>query len=71
MRNNRQWPPMVAVAGGGLYGLGVFLTRFTHRLAWLYLAYGLVGGIGLALTYLMPGCAGETVSGTNGRNLSA
>jgi MFS transporter, OFA family, oxalate/formate antiporter len=51
---NRKGPRIVAVTGGALYGLGIFLASFTHRLSWLYLTYGVVGGIGLGLGYIVP-----------------
>jgi OFA family oxalate/formate antiporter-like MFS transporter len=51
---NRKGPRIVALTGGALYGLGVFLASFSHNLAWLYLSYGLVGGIGLGLGYIVP-----------------
>src|SRR5258706_1431514 len=52
---NRQGPRIVAVTGGALYGLGVFLASFSaHKLWWLYLSYGLIGGIGLGLGYIVP-----------------
>src|SRR3977135_1517213 len=41
---NRQGPRVVAVTGGALYGLGVFLASFSNKLSWLYLTYGLIGG---------------------------
>ena len=44
---NRKGPRVVAVTGGILYGLGVFLAGYTQSLSWLYLTYGLIGGIGL------------------------
>jgi len=51
----RAGPRVVAVAAGILYGLGVFLASFTDgRLWWLYLSYGLLGGIGLGLGYIVP-----------------
>jgi OFA family oxalate/formate antiporter-like MFS transporter len=51
----RQGPRVVAVTGGVLYGAGVFLASFSaHRLWWLYLSYGLIGGIGLGLGYIIP-----------------
>src|SRR5437868_14016678 len=34
--------------------MGVFLASFTHRLSWLYLTYGVIGGIGLGLAYIVP-----------------
>src|ERR1700739_2428825 len=51
---NRKGPRIVALSGGALYGLGVFLASFTHSLAWLYLSYGLIGGVGLGLGYIVP-----------------
>src|SRR5258707_15497330 len=52
---NRQGPRIVGVAGGALYGIGVFLAAFSaHKLWWLYLSYGLIGGIGLGFAYIVP-----------------
>ena len=51
---NRSGPRVVAVTGGALYGLGVMLASFTERLEWLYVTYGLIGGIGLGLGYIVP-----------------
>jgi OFA family oxalate/formate antiporter-like MFS transporter len=52
---NRQGPRMVAVTGGALYGLGVFLASFSaNKLWWLYVSYGLIGGIGLGFAYIVP-----------------
>jgi OFA family oxalate/formate antiporter-like MFS transporter len=52
---NRRGPRIVAVTGGFLYGLGVFLASFTdHRLWWLYLTYGVIGGAGAGLSYIVP-----------------
>src|SRR6266446_6352889 len=51
---NRKGPRVVALTGGALYGLGVFLASFSHNLWWLYLSYGLIGGIGLGLGYIVP-----------------
>src|SRR4030081_1277950 len=51
---NRKGPRIVALTGGALYGLGVFLASFSHNLWWLYLSYGLIGGIGLRLGYIVP-----------------
>lgn len=48
-------PRRVALAAGVCYGLGVFLTSFAgNRLWWLYGSYGLLGGIGLGLGYIVP-----------------
>src|SRR2546421_4145392 len=51
---NRKGPRVVALTGGTLYGLGVFLASFSHGLWWLYLSYGVIGGIGLGLGYIVP-----------------
>src|SRR3989441_4097676 len=60
---NRKGPRIVALSGGALYGLGVFLASFTHSLSWLYLSYGLIGGIGLGFGYIVPvAVVGERVS---------
>jgi len=48
-------PRVVGVAGGVLYGLGVFLASFSDRgLAVLYLTFGLIGGTGIGLGYIVP-----------------
>lgn len=52
---NRKGPRIVALTGGFLYGLGVFLASFSaDKLWWLYLSYGLIGGIGLGFGYIVP-----------------
>jgi OFA family oxalate/formate antiporter-like MFS transporter len=51
---NRKGPRIVAITGGVLYGTGVFLASFTDRLWWLYLTYGVIGGIGLGFGYIVP-----------------
>src|ERR1700704_1981058 len=51
---NRKGPRIVALTGGVLYGLGVFLASFSHSLSWLYLSYGIIGGIGLGFAYIVP-----------------
>jgi OFA family oxalate/formate antiporter-like MFS transporter len=52
---NRKGPRVVALTGGVLYGLGVFLASFSaNKLWWLYLSYGFIGGIGLGLGYIVP-----------------
>ena len=51
----RVGPRAVGVAGGVLYGLGVFLSSFAgESLYVLYVTYGLVVGIGLGLGYIAP-----------------
>jgi OFA family oxalate/formate antiporter-like MFS transporter len=48
-------PRVVALTGGFLYGLGVFLASFSaYKLWWLYLSYGVIGGIGLGFGYIVP-----------------
>jgi len=51
----RVGPRIVAMTGGALYGIGVFLASFSyHGLWWLYLTYGVIGGIGLGFAYIVP-----------------
>lgn len=48
-------PRVVAMTGGALYGGGIFLASFSNiGLWWLYLSYGLIGGIGLGFAYIVP-----------------
>lgn len=52
---NKKGPRVVALTGGFLYGLGVFLASFSaDKLWWLYLSYGLIGGIGVGFSYIVP-----------------
>src|ERR1700691_5673827 len=52
---NRSGPRIVALTGGFLYGLGTFLASLSAgKLWWLYLSYGLIGGIGLGFAYIVP-----------------
>src|SRR5438874_6526057 len=51
---NRKGPRIVALTGGVLYGLSVFLASFSHNLWWLYLSYGFIGGLGLGFGYIVP-----------------
>lgn len=44
-------PRKMMMAGGFLCGLGVFLAGYTKSLAYLYLVYGVVNGVGLGLIY--------------------
>jgi MFS transporter, OFA family, oxalate/formate antiporter len=48
-------PRVVAMTGGVCYGVGVFLASFSSNgLWWLYLTYGVIGGLGLGLGYIVP-----------------
>src|SRR5256885_1152827 len=51
---NRKGPRIVALTGGALYGVGVFLASFSQSLSWLYLTYGVIGGVGLGFAYIVP-----------------
>jgi MFS transporter, OFA family, oxalate/formate antiporter len=52
---NKRGPRSVVLTGGFLYGLGVFLASFSSiGLWWLYLSYGLIGGLGLGAGYIVP-----------------
>ena len=52
---NRKGPRIVAMTGGALYGVGVFLASFSaNKLWWLYLSYGFIGGMGLGFGYIVP-----------------
>lgn len=51
----RTGPKVVAMVAGLLWGGGVFLASFSaDRLWWLYLTYGVIGGIGLGMGYIVP-----------------
>ncbi|MFY9792850.1 MAG: OFA family MFS transporter [Candidatus Sulfotelmatobacter sp.] len=51
----RSGPRTVAIAAGILYGGGVFLASFSAgHLYWLYFSYGIIGGIGIGLGYIVP-----------------
>lgn len=51
----RSGPRNVAIAAGVLYGGGVFLASLSaHHLYWLYFSYGLLGGFGIGLGYIVP-----------------
>jgi MFS transporter, OFA family, oxalate/formate antiporter len=52
---NKKGPRVVALTGGFLYGLGVFLASFSaNKLWWLYLSYGVIGGTGVGFSYIVP-----------------
>ncbi len=51
----RVGPRVVGITGGVLYGLGVILAGFLgNNLLLLYLTYGVLGGIGIGLGYIVP-----------------
>lgn len=53
--NTRSGPRVVAMTGGLLYGGGVALASLSnHGLWWLYLTYGVIGGIGIGFGYIVP-----------------
>ena len=52
--HNRHGPRAVATAAGLLYGSGVLLSGFASGVPALYLAYGVLGGVGLGLGYIVP-----------------
>src|SRR5579863_7057962 len=50
----RSGPRPVALTAAVLYGLGTMLTGTAHSLSLLYLMYGVIGGAGLGLGYIVP-----------------
>ena len=51
---DKKGPRLVATLGGILLGMGMILSSFTDSLMWLYISYGLVGGLGIGLAYVTP-----------------
>ena len=51
---DRKGPKVVATIGGIALGLGMVMSSFTSSLVWLYLSYGLIGGLGIGLAYVTP-----------------
>jgi MFS transporter, OFA family, oxalate/formate antiporter len=47
-------PRPVAFLAAVLYGLGTALAGTSHSLTMLYLTYGVIGGVGLGLGYIVP-----------------
>jgi OFA family oxalate/formate antiporter-like MFS transporter len=48
-------PRVVGLTGGLLYGLGLYLASFSGHGLWvLYLTYGVLGGAGIGLSYIVP-----------------
>jgi OFA family oxalate/formate antiporter-like MFS transporter len=50
----RTGPRRIAFFAAILYGLGTALAGLSHSLPMLYLAYGVIGGAGLGLGYIVP-----------------
>jgi OFA family oxalate/formate antiporter-like MFS transporter len=50
----RSGPRPVALVAAVLYGLGTVLAGLSHSLPMLYLTYGVIGGAGLGLAYIVP-----------------
>src|SRR6202008_4714765 len=51
----RVGPRTVAIAAGACYGVGTILAgQSGGNILWLYLTYGVLGGIGLGLGYIVP-----------------
>lgn len=51
--NSRFGPRTIATVAGLFYGIGVILASFAPSLFVLYLTYGIIGGIGLGLGYIV------------------
>jgi OFA family oxalate/formate antiporter-like MFS transporter len=52
--NSRFGPRAIATAGGIIYGIGIILSGFVApNIYLLYLTYGIIGGIGLGLGYIV------------------
>src|SRR6267378_8106097 len=47
-------PRPVAILAAVLYGLGTALAGMSHTLPMLYITYGVIGGAGLGLGYIVP-----------------
>jgi MFS transporter, OFA family, oxalate/formate antiporter len=47
-------PFWIAITGGVLVGLGFFLCAYTHTLTWLYVCFGVIGGLGNGFGYAAP-----------------
>lgn len=50
-----KWGPFwVSVTGGVLVSVGFFLCAYTRSLTWLYVCFGIVGGLGNGFGYATP-----------------
>ncbi|MDH3383678.1 MAG: MFS transporter, partial [Deltaproteobacteria bacterium] len=52
--HDRQGPAPVALTGAVLFSLGIFLSRYTHALWWLYACYGVLVGFASGVGYVCP-----------------
>ena len=48
---DRQGPRLVMMIGGAMYGVGVFAIGYGSSLTFLYLMYGVFGGLGIGTVY--------------------
>jgi len=48
---DRQGPRLVMMIGGAMYGIGVFAIGYGSSLTFLYLMYGVFGGLGIGTVY--------------------
>jgi MFS transporter, OFA family, oxalate/formate antiporter len=51
---DRLGPFWIAISGGVLVSLGFFLCAYTHTLTWLYVCFGVIGGLGNGFGYAAP-----------------
>lgn len=50
-----KWGPFwISIVGGVLVSLGFFLCAYTHSLTWLYVCFGVIGGLGNGFGYATP-----------------
>src|ERR1700704_4898651 len=47
-------PLWISIAGSLLVSVGFFLCAYTHTLAWLYVCFGVIGGLGNGFGYATP-----------------
>ncbi len=48
---DKRGPTVVMMIGGILFGIGIILSGFTSSLGFLYLAHGIIGGLGVGTVY--------------------
>ena len=51
---DRRGPAAVSLSGALLFSAGIFLSRYTDSLPWLYVCYGVVVGLGSGIGYTCP-----------------